>query len=288
MERLILFHFSNDFFTGIINYIFHQEEYDDYNKARKLLHDIFENKTKIWLVADKINDKSICRKIIREAYKYTIKYSDINDESKIKKYKNILSINNVDLFLYLNNDSTTKYTNEYLYCFNEDSDNEMTVEDYLFYHSFPENEKDMSDEQYIIKNTIDDIFYDLENYLKEFYFEVFLYCFFQTDPEYTELRCRITDILIFESKIDDIIKRYFNNRSSIPSFKDASKINNKCFNQRLKFFKDDINDDIKKKYKRYKKSIDDKINNNLDGETIFVLLREDAYTDDAKKYFGIE
>ena len=238
-------------------------------------------------------DESVLN-IFNDRNEYTSRF---NLRFKFTSYNSIgilnKETNQIDLFKLLEEDaksSDSKEAKKYFDIWGEDC-NGLSIEDYLLYNSFPKDQKDISDEQFIIKNTIERIVSNLKYYLKDFYFQISLYCILQYEPEYRELLNRITSIQILEGKINDIVSTYFDKDSSLHSYIDINQINEDIFNEQINSLIEDPNINLVGehlyKLKRYKKYIEDIIKDDSD-ISIFELLFKDAYTDNAKKYFNKE
>ena len=272
-----------------------RDDIDSYREARMVIDRIKDVRSIIFTSKKQYDeDESFITKLEIKNFEagdemfnlYSKKEKNKYDKSKMERYRDVILSKPDDLEKLLNEDAVSKYTKKYFEI--SENDNNMEIQDYLFYHDLSKEEKDMTDEESVIKSTIDTLFGDLEYNLERFYFEVSLYCFFQTDFDFIDITDKIVQISIFQNKIEELISVYFNEDSSLLIYKSINEINDKIYKEKLESLYKDPNitftSEDESKYNRYK----DFILVSHSNISLYSLLKEDAYTDAAKKYFDIK
>ena len=157
----------------------------------------------------------------------------------------------------------------------DDEKYDYEVLEYIKDHPLPNNKEDMSPEQYVIRSVIDDYIHDLRYYINKLYFELSLYIFCQDEYDAFGICDHVNNILYFHNYIENLMYCYFYENSPIFKYCNIDKI----FDEEFNFHNHDYCNDTNYTLDKYKDLRFDFKDN------IYQMLKEDARTEEAKKYF---
>ena len=149
--------------------------------------------------------------------------------------------------------------------------------DYLRDHPLPERKEDMKDIDYAVKDIVDTLISKLENSISNFYFEIHLFIVCQDDFDSYGICHHVLEADRYYEDICSLLSCWFYENSPLRNYCNIDSTIDKYFNYINDKYClcDGFNID---KYKKLKFQLEDPI--------LYLMLKEDARTEDAKKYFN--